>query len=79
MLKSNILAFFRIIIKFECHSLTRFYLACDTGPWEPWTPCSTSCGNDGTRTRKRPCSGVCNNEQPEEADEERAECEPRYI
>lgn len=39
-----------------------YYLSCifeldkGWGLWNPWTPCSVTCGGTGTRTRQRVCS-----------------------
>ena len=40
--------------------------------WEAWSPCTSSCGADGTRTRAKPCD---NPEKSSETPVERAECD----
>ncbi|CAG5109987.1 Oidioi.mRNA.OKI2018_I69.chr2.g4444.t2.cds [Oikopleura dioica] len=49
--------------------------ACDKGNWEPWGPCSTTCGEEGTRTRKRPCGSGCDADKEDERPEETGPCD----
>ncbi|XP_078379543.1 uncharacterized protein LOC144662575 [Oculina patagonica] len=49
-LYSLVLTFFLIFDQAEMQWLCK---KCAVSSWNPWTPCSQPCGNEGTKTRKR--------------------------